>query len=103
MFKKISVFLVLVLVITTLSACAGSEGSNAELTKEKRKEISRAWGKKCYPIDWNATSGQSGALRYYGTFAGHDVFRLFPRHHGNLPEWRVHRSGRIVQKLRYQS
>ena len=71
MFKKISVFLVLVLVIGALSACVGSGGSNAELTEEKKKEISRAWllyHKEV--LDWD----DDDDFRYYGNYNGYDMF-----------------------------
>jgi len=72
MFKKISVFLVLVLVIGALSACAGS-GVGASSQPDS---VEYAWAKKHYPIDWDAAYGESASIRYYGTFDGCDVFCL---------------------------
>ena len=75
MFKKISVFLVLVLVITTLSACAGSESGSTELTEEKKKEISRAWLiDKKEILDWD----DDDDFRYYGNYDGYDMFYYAP-------------------------
>jgi len=74
-FKKISVFLVLVLVIGALSACAGSM---PKLSAEKKAELENGW------YDWKTTVahkyrwyGDEGigrdGIRYYGNFSGYDI------------------------------
>ena len=66
MFKKISVFLVLVLVIGALSACAGSI---PKLSEEKKAEIEDAWYSR-YKWTWH---DEGGLCRYYGTYEGYDI------------------------------
>lgn len=78
MFKKISVFLVLVLVVTTLSACASAKHGTTELTDEKKKEIERAWliqNEKLWTwchIPYGSRPTGNGGL-YYGNYNGYDM------------------------------
>jgi len=66
MFKKISLFLVLVLVIGALSACAGSM---PKLSEEKKVEIEDTWYTQ-YRWRWH---DEGGRCRYYGTYEGYDI------------------------------
>jgi len=66
MFKKISLFFVLVLVIGALSACAGSV---PELSEEKKAEIEDTWYAQ-YEWTWYDNGGR---CRYYGTYEGYDL------------------------------
>jgi len=68
MFKKISVFLVLVLVIGALSACAGSM---PKLSEEKKAEIEDAWYAQ---YEWHWVDDPNGGFcRYYGNYEGYDI------------------------------
>ena len=67
--------------IGALSACAESGGSNAELTKEKKKEISRAWLQ--YKVDILDCDNISD-FRYYGNYNGYDMFLHSGRLYGLL-------------------
>ena len=73
MFKKISVFLVLVLVTGALSACAGSMPT---LTDEKKAEIENAWYAQ-YKWCWQ-DDPDGGYCRYYGKYEGYDIVFVIP-------------------------
>lgn len=78
MFKKISLFLVLALVITTLSACASSGISKPVLTKEKKGELENGWydwiTSEQYSLKWYGDEGVTDyGIRYYGNFSGYDI------------------------------
>ena len=78
MFRKISLFLVLVLVIGALSACAGSEAGTTELTDEKKEEIEHAWlALKGYTWSWADGPSDRGG-RYYGNYNGYEMLYCDP-------------------------
>ena len=71
MFKKLSVFLVLVLVIGALSACSGGPGTNS-LDKETKEAVENAWYERGESWKW-VNSKQEKGYCYYGNFGGYDI------------------------------
>jgi len=71
MFKRISVFLVLVLVIGALSACSGGPGTN-RLDKETKEAVENAWYERGESWKW-VNSKQEKGYCYYGNFGGYDI------------------------------
>jgi len=70
MFKKISLFLALVLVIGALSACAGS---SPKLSDERKEVIDSVWLAQHANKKWNWYDGYRGLCCYYGTYQGYDI------------------------------
>lgn len=80
MFKKISVFLVLALVIGALLVVAFWDDITApRLDAATKQLISEACTEQGIgPVNWGVEGHESGEVRYYGNFDGYDVFLLYP-------------------------
>ena len=70
MFKKLSLFLVFVLVIGALSACSGS---TPQLSEEKRAVIDAVRLATHANKKWEWYNGYRGSCCYYGTYQGYDI------------------------------
>lgn len=84
MFKKFSLFLVLVLVIGALSACANSGNlTQTTLTEERKADIARAYLAYSLRIDLFPLGEHEGKIDIYlGTYDGTDLFLAGTRYYG---------------------
>lgn len=80
MFKKISLFLVLVLVIGALLVVAFWDDITApRLDAATKQLISEACAEQGIGnLNWEAKDRQPGSVRYYGSFEGYEVFFYCP-------------------------